>query len=90
MTETVMLVEPGVLATLPGVMIDYLWKLALSDPYRACEEQEFVLEPAELGGRGIQAIFHLDESRRVFGVEPVSCKLRIRSIGDCYHMMLSA
>jgi len=83
-------VAPDVRVLLPDVLIDYLCGLALSAAYQDREEQTFVLSPAELGGRSIQNIVHLDEMRRVFGIEPVSCKLCVRAMDAGYAMTLAS
>lgn len=87
--QSQLLVSPNVVALLPDVMIDYLWKLALDDGYREYEEQTFTLEPAKLGGQMIQVISRTDDCKRVFGVDPVQCKLRVLHSADCYQMALA-
>lgn len=89
MTATNILVSPDVKVLLPDVLIDYLWKLALSDQYLEYAVQTFTLSPGELSGQSTQDIFHLDTLRRVFGVEPVSCKLRVVNSEDQYQMILA-
>ena len=89
MTAKKVLESQGVRALLPNVLIEYLWKLVFSGKYCKCRIQTFTLSPGKLGGKGIQEIFHLDEIRRVFGFEPVSCKLRVFGCGDDYKMVLA-
>ena len=89
MIETNTVVSPEVNAILPDVLIEYLWGLALADEYRKCVIQTFTLAQGELGGRGIQNIFHLDETRRVFGIDPVSCELYVINSDKNYQMILA-
>lgn len=86
--ESWLLVSPDVNALIPDVMIDYLWKLALSEEYQEYEEQTFLLKPAELGREMIQVISHENDCRRVFGVEPVECELCVFHEMNCYQMAL--
>lgn len=81
-------VSSNVRVLLSEALINYLWKLALSDENRQNTGQTFILEPAKLGGREVQDIFHSDDCRRVFGVEPVRCKLRILNSNGGYQMTL--
>lgn len=79
---------------LPEVLIEYLWKLALNDRYLGYVCQCFNLKPAELGGRDILDIDHicnldqLAETRRVFGMEPVGCRVQVLNSPDGYEMLL--
>jgi len=88
MTSTDISVSPKVGALLPDALIEYLWQLAPADGCRA-ESRTFILEPAELGGRGVQDIFHAGDRRRVFGIEPVTCMLRILHAGGRCQMVLA-
>lgn len=87
-------VSPDIKAILPDVLIEYLWKLVLSENWREYEEQLFILKAGELSGRNIQDIYHICnygssiDTRRVYGVEPVNCKLQILNSQDGYQMQL--
>ena len=87
MNETNTVVSPEVSAILSSVLIEYLWGLALAAQYRKYAIQKFSLWPAQLGGRNIQDIAHLDETRRVFGVDPVCCELHVINSKDHYQMV---
>lgn len=88
-------VSSGVKRILPKALIDYLWKLAVCENRQAYESQSFILEPRKLGGRNVQDIFHIcdfdrsKEYRRVFGIEPVDCKLQVLNLQGNYQMLLS-
>jgi hypothetical protein len=92
--NTSLSVSSCVRSILPDVLVKYLWQLALSDEFRTCENQTFMLEPRELGGRDVQDIFHsyelssFGEWRSVFGITPVKCKLRILNSEDGYQMLV--
>lgn len=87
-------VSADIKAILPDIMVDYLWKLALCEDWRNYEKQSFVLEAGKLSGRGIQNIYHVCDDgnsmdkRRVYGVEPVNCKLQVVSSQGNYQMKL--
>lgn len=81
-------VSPDVSALLPNVMIDYIWTLALPNESCAYGNQIFTLEPVQLGWQNIQEIHCLDIRRRVFGVEPIQCKIRVLKSEDSYQMSL--
>ena len=88
-------VSPNIKAILPDVLIEYLWKLVLSENWKECEEQLFILKAGELSGRNIQDIYHVCnygspsiDTRRVYGVEPVNCKLQILNFQNVYQMQL--
>lgn len=87
-------VSPGIKFMLPDVLIEYLWKLALGDSWQTYESQLFILEPGELSGRKIQDIYHICncnnsiDTRRVYGVEPVNCKLQVSNSKGNYQMQL--
>lgn len=81
-------------AILPDIMVNYLWELALGSDWQRYEKQSFVLEAGELSGRGIQDIYHVGDSgnsidkRRVYGVEPINCKLQVVNFQGNYQMQL--
>ncbi len=87
-------VSPDIKAILPDVLIEYLWKLALSESWREYEEQLFILKTGELSGRNIQDIYHVCnygdsmDTHRVYGVEPVNCKLQVLNSQNGYQMQL--
>ncbi len=86
------LVAPDVRAALPGVLIDYLWQLALCENWKNYEHQLFILQIGELSGRGIQEIYHSCicgnpmEGHRVYGVAPVNCTLQVTYLNGRYDM----
>ncbi len=94
MTAANLSVSPEVKALLPDALINYIWQLTLSDECQASENQTFTLEPKELGGRGVQDILHsckrenFQQLRRVFGVEPVRCNLKVIKTQGSYEMLL--
>ena len=79
---------------LPDVLIEYLWKLALCNNWQDYEQQIFILESGELSGRKTQDIYHVGDygnspdTRRVYGVEPVNCKLQVINSPNGYRMKL--
>lgn len=87
-------VSSGVKKILPEALIDYLCKLAAREDLQAYKSQSFILEPRKLGGRNVLDIFHLcdfdrsKECRRVFGIEPVDCKLQVLNFQGNYQMLL--
>lgn len=87
-------VSPDIKAILPDVLIEYLWKLALSESWKEYEEQLFILKTGELSGQNIQDICHVCnygdsmDTRRVYGVEPVNCTLQILNFQNGYQMQL--
>lgn len=89
-----LLVSDEIKTILPDVLIGYLWKLVLCQEWRNYEEQLFILEVGELSGRGIQKIYHVGyngnsmDIRRVYGVEPVACKLQVFNYCSTYKMQL--
>lgn len=89
MTSTNISVSPEVKATLPGVLIDWLCKIAMSDEYRQSPIQTFTLTPDELDSQSIQNVRHADKQRRVFGFPPVSCKLQVRGCANQYQMVMA-
>lgn len=82
-------VSSEVKKSLPGVLIDYLCKLAASDEYSGQPVQTFILTPRMLGGKRIQDILHINKIRHVFGFEPVDCELRVLPCTDHYEMVLA-
>ena len=82
-------VSSGVSALLPDVLIEYLWKLALSGENWKCLDQTFLLNHCEMGGRHAQEICRLYETQRIFGVEPVHCKLHVLSSKNSRKMILA-
>ena len=94
MTAACLTVTSDVQTLLPGVLIDYIWNLALGEKCRYCNNQFFTLKQGELSGGNVQDIHHIydlpryAERRRVFGLDPVNCKLRIKASGGNYQMML--
>ena len=91
-----LLVSPDIETILPEVLIEYLWKLVLCENWQNYERQIFILETGELSGRKIQNIYHIGDydnstdTRRVYGVEPVNCKLQVLNSPDGYQMKLCA
>ena len=87
-------VAPDVTASLPNVLIDYLWQLALCENWKDYEQQLFILQIGELSGRGIQDIYHSCscgnplESHRVYGVAPVNCTLQVLYSDGRYEMRM--
>ena len=81
-------VAPEVIALLPGVLIAYIWNLARCQDRLEDAVQHFSLVPAELGGRNIQDITYAGDRKRVFGIDPVRCKLRIFNANGQYQMTL--
>ncbi|MFT4004712.1 MAG: hypothetical protein QM683_03305 [Lacrimispora sp.] len=87
-------VSTGIRAILPDIMVNYLWELALCGDWQKYEKQSFVLEAGELSGRGIQDIYHVCDGtnsmdkRRVYGVEPVNCRLQVVNSQGSYQMQL--
>ena len=85
-------VSADVKTVIPDVMIKYIWELALYGDWQNDERQLFVLEAGELGGRSIQDIYHYHDngnsigSRRVYGVEPVNCRIEIVDSHTVYQM----
>ena len=95
MTVAALTVTSDVKTLLLDVLIDYIWNLALGEKCRYCNNQFFTLEQAKLSGSNVQDILHAydlpryAEKRRVFGLKPVNCKLRKKTSGGNYRMMLS-
>ncbi|WP_101911287.1 hypothetical protein [Marasmitruncus massiliensis] len=83
------LISPKVEIALPGVLIDYLCKLAMSGEYSKQAIQTFLLAPGKLGGRSIQKILYVDKPHRVFGFEPVRCNLIVLNSGNNNQMILT-
>lgn len=87
-------VSPEIKAILPDIMVNYLWELVLGSDWQKYEKQFFVLEATKLSGRSIQDIYHVGEGgnlmdrRRVYGVEPINCKLQIVNFQGNYQMQL--
>lgn len=87
-------VSPDVRGTLPETLIEYIWELALSDDWKYYDRQSMILKAVDLNGRKIQDIYHVcdydnaTEKRRVYGVEPISCKLQILNLNGRYEMQL--
>lgn len=87
-------VSPDIKAILPEVLIEYLWKLVLREGWQDYEKQLFTLEAGELSGRNIQDIYHicdysnLIDKHRVYGVEPINCKLQVLNSKGSYQMRL--
>ncbi len=87
-------VSPDVRVTLPETLIEYIWGLALSDDWKYCDRQSVILRAVELNGRKIQDIYHVcdydntTDKRRVYGVEPISCKVEILNSHGRYQMQL--
>jgi len=87
-------VSTDVKAILSDIMVNYLWKLVLCGDWRNYEKQSFVLETGKLSGRSIQKIYHVCDDcnsmdkRRVYGVEPVNCKLQVVNSQGNYQMKL--
>lgn len=82
-------------AILPEPLIEYLWKLALNGDWAAYEKQQFILEAGELSGQKIQDIYHsssyenLIDTHRIYGTEPVNCKLEILNFQSSYEMVIT-
>ncbi len=95
MADVNLIVSSNVKKILPDAMIEYLWKLVLHKEWRTSESQSFVLEVGKLSGQNVQDIFHVYnfdssiEKHRVFGLEPVNCKLQIWKSQNGYQMSLS-
>lgn len=89
MTITNISVAPEVKASLSGVLIDWLCKLAMSDGDRKNPVQTFVLTCGELSGKGVQDIRYADKQRRVFGVSPVTCRLQVTDCDHQYRMSMA-
>ncbi|QAT60177.1 MULTISPECIES: hypothetical protein [Tissierellales] len=95
MTDINLIVSPDVKKILPDVLIEYLWKLVLSNERSTNESQSFALEVGELSGRNVQDILHAYNfgrsigKHRVFGLEPVCCKLRVSRSQNGYQMSLN-
>ena len=89
MPSTNIQVSPDVKTKLPGVLIDYLCGIALSDENRKRTVQTFELAPGKLSGRSIQNILHLGKSLKVFGFAPVRCKLSVLNSSEQYQMVLN-
>lgn len=76
-------VAPGVSKLLPDVLIEYLWKLVFFEEQCAGESQLLTLRARKLGGGDVQDIYcernegASRDCRRVFGVEPVNCRLQV-------------
>ena len=91
-----LLVSPDTEIILPDILIEYLWKLALSEDWKNSEQQMFVLETMKLGRGMIQSICHtcnhdnLLDTRRVYGIEPVTCRLQVTNSPKGYQMRLCA
>lgn len=85
-------VSTGIRAILPDIMVNYLWEIALWGDWRNEEKQSFVLEAGKLSGRDIQDIYHVCiggnsmDKRRVYGVDPVNCKLQVVNYQGSYQM----
>ena len=90
MKSTNILVALDVKTILPEVLIDYLCNLVSADENIDYGEQAVELTSDVLSGRSIQNIFHGEKRHRVFGFEPVNCKLHIMKSPDQYTMMLSS
>lgn len=87
-------VSTDIRAILPDIMVNYLWQLALCGDWQKYEKQSFVLEAGELSGWSIQDIYHVCDSgnsmdkRRVYGVDPINCKLQVVNSQGIYQMKL--
>jgi len=89
MTPENLWVSPDVKSVLPDILIDYLYRLALSCGNSRYKLQTFELDPGRLGGQSIQNILHMDKPHRIFGVTPVSCKLCVLNSAGRYEMILA-
>lgn len=89
MTKTNISVSPEVKATVPGVLIEWICGVAVSDECRQTPVQTFTLMPDELGGRSIQNIRHADKLQRVFGFQPVRCRLQVLGHDNQYRMVMA-
>ena len=93
-TDGNLLTSSEIEALLPGVLIEYLWNLVLNEKLCAYETQSLVLKSGKLSGRDIQDIYHVCDNgnstdiRRVYGVEPVNCKLQVLKSKEDYQMQL--
>jgi len=91
-----LMASPEIKAILPGVLIEYLWKLVLNGKWNAYEKQSFMLQSGKLSGCDIQDIYHTCDNgdspdiRRVYGVIPVDCVLQVVHFGSDYQMQLCA
>jgi len=83
------LIALDVKALLPEVLIDYICNLVWADGKMYDSEQAIELIPDMLSGRSIQSIFHGGKRHRVFGFEPVNCKLHVIKSHNQYQMLLA-
>ena len=87
-------VSTDIQAVLPDIMVKYLLELALREDRQTVEKQLFVLEAGELSGRSVQDIYHfcdngnLSDRRRVYGIEPVNCKIQVIKSQNLCQMQL--
>jgi hypothetical protein len=82
-------VSPGVKATLPDVLIDWLCNLAISEEDRKNPVQTFVLTLEKLGDYSVQNIRYADKLRRLFGFPPVTFNLQVRHCNNQYQMVMA-
>lgn len=79
---------------IPDVLIDYLWTLVLGEDWQTDQRQLLILEAGKLSGRDVQDIYHLHDTdsftdtRRVYGIEPTSCKIQVLNSQNSYQMSL--
>ena len=89
-------VSPEIKSILPDVLVEYLWQMALGGNWQQHDQQLFVLESVELCGRKIQDIRHFcdddiaTDKRRIYGVEPICCRLQVQLSPEVCRMALCA
>lgn len=88
-------VSSVVKSILPDALIEYLWKIVLGGDWGVGESRWLTVKANKLSGRDVLDILFEDgggrerEYRRVFGVDPLNCKLQVQHTPDSYEMLLA-